>query len=100
MFSAFTQGDFSVLDLLEEMCSAESRQEVALKLVKIFLGQGLAVTFLDKLNMREVNRTGEVTLADPPLTLSCTQVIAYISFIAPVHAFSLTSMHTDGLIGH
>lgn len=53
------QGDFSVLDLLEEMCSAESRQEVALKLVKIFLGQGLAVTFLDKLNMREVNRTGD-----------------------------------------
>ncbi|XP_073528049.1 rasGAP-activating-like protein 1 isoform X2 [Phyllobates terribilis] len=53
------QGDCSVLDLLEEMCSAESRQEVAVKLVKIFLGQGLAVTFLDQLNMREVNRTGD-----------------------------------------
>ncbi|XP_040272597.1 rasGAP-activating-like protein 1 isoform X2 [Bufo bufo] len=53
------QGDSSILDLLEEMCSAESRQEVAVKLVKIFLGQGLAVTFLDKLNMREVNRTGD-----------------------------------------
>ncbi|XP_069616007.1 rasGAP-activating-like protein 1 isoform X3 [Ranitomeya imitator] len=53
------QGDSSVLDLLEEMCSAESRQEVAVKLVKIFLGQGLAVTFLDQLNMREVNRTGD-----------------------------------------
>ncbi|XP_075686195.1 rasGAP-activating-like protein 1 isoform X2 [Rhinoderma darwinii] len=53
------QGDSSVLDLLEEMCSAESRQEVAVKLVKMFLGQGLAVTFLDKLNMREVNRTGD-----------------------------------------
>ncbi|KAM4809693.1 rasGAP-activating-like protein 1 isoform 1-T1 [Rhinophrynus dorsalis] len=51
------QGDSSLMALLEEMCSAESRQEVAVKLVKIFLGQGLAVTFLDKLNMREVNRT-------------------------------------------
>ncbi|XP_072004335.1 rasGAP-activating-like protein 1 isoform X2 [Engystomops pustulosus] len=53
------QEDSSFLDLLEEMSSAESRQEVALKLVKIFLGQGLAVTFLDKLNMREVNRTAD-----------------------------------------
>ncbi|KAG8455664.1 hypothetical protein GDO86_001742 [Hymenochirus boettgeri] len=53
------QGDCSLLALLEEMCSAESRQEVAVKLVKIFLGQGLAVTFLDKLNQREVNRTGD-----------------------------------------
>ncbi|XP_075069836.1 rasGAP-activating-like protein 1 [Mixophyes fleayi] len=49
----------SVLALLEEMCSAESRQEMAVKLVKIFLGQGLAVPFLDKLNMREVNRTAD-----------------------------------------
>lgn len=53
------QGDYSVLAILEDMCSAESRQEVAVKLVKIFLGQGLAVTFLDRLNMREVNRTGD-----------------------------------------
>ncbi|XP_053558145.1 rasGAP-activating-like protein 1 isoform X2 [Bombina bombina] len=53
------QGDSSLLSLLEEICSAESRQEVAVKLVKIFLGQGLAVTFLDKLNMREVNWTGD-----------------------------------------
>ncbi|XP_075424958.1 rasGAP-activating-like protein 1 isoform X2 [Ascaphus truei] len=53
------QGDGSLLALLEEMCCTESRQEVAVKLVKIFLGQGLAVTFLDKLNMREVNRTGD-----------------------------------------
>ncbi|CAH2295015.1 rasGAP-activating 1 isoform X1 [Pelobates cultripes] len=53
------QSESSLVALLEEMCSAESRQEVAVKLVKIFLGQGLAVTFLDKLNMREVNRTGD-----------------------------------------
>eukprot|EP00079_Xenopus_tropicalis_P034279 XP_017948050.1 PREDICTED: rasGAP-activating-like protein 1 isoform X3 [Xenopus tropicalis] len=51
------QGDCNLLALLEEICSAESRQEVAVKLVKIFLGQGLAVTFLDKLNQREVKRT-------------------------------------------
>ncbi|MEE6526535.1 hypothetical protein FKM82_027222, partial [Ascaphus truei] len=56
---ASPQGDGSLLALLEEMCCTESRQEVAVKLVKIFLGQGLAVTFLDKLNMREVNRTGD-----------------------------------------
>ncbi|XP_053324751.1 rasGAP-activating-like protein 1 isoform X2 [Spea bombifrons] len=53
------QGDCSLIALLEEMCSAESRQEVAVKLVKIFLGQGLAVPFLDKLNMREVNHTND-----------------------------------------
>ncbi|XP_072271415.1 rasGAP-activating-like protein 1 isoform X2 [Pyxicephalus adspersus] len=53
------QGDCSLLALLEDMCSAESRQEVAVKLVKIFLGQGMAVAFLDRLNMREVNRTGD-----------------------------------------
>ncbi|XP_041421828.1 rasGAP-activating-like protein 1 isoform X4 [Xenopus laevis] len=51
------QSDCNLLALLEEICSAESRQEVAVKLVKIFLGQGLAVTFLDKLNQREVNQT-------------------------------------------
>ncbi|OCT98141.1 hypothetical protein XELAEV_18010371mg [Xenopus laevis] len=55
------QGDCNLLALLEEICSAESRQEVAVKLLIIFLGQGLAVTFLDKLNQREVNRTDENT---------------------------------------
>ncbi|XP_030073806.1 rasGAP-activating-like protein 1 isoform X3 [Microcaecilia unicolor] len=45
------------LAMLEEVSSVESRQEVAMKLVKIFLGQGLAVPFLDYVNMREVTRT-------------------------------------------
>ncbi|KAF7238479.1 RasGAP-activating-like protein 1 [Varanus komodoensis] len=45
------------LTLLEDVCSVESRQDVATKLVKIFLGQGLVVPFLDYLNLREVSRT-------------------------------------------
>ncbi|KYO31782.1 rasGAP-activating-like protein 1 isoform X1 [Alligator mississippiensis] len=45
------------LAILEEISSVESRQDVAMKLVKIFLGQGLAVPFLDYLNLREVTRT-------------------------------------------
>ncbi|XP_020662756.3 rasGAP-activating-like protein 1 isoform X1 [Pogona vitticeps] len=43
--------------LLEEVCSVESRQDVATRLVKIFLGQGLVVPFLDYLNLREISRT-------------------------------------------
>uniref|UniRef100_A0A7M4EHS9 RAS protein activator like 1 n=1 Tax=Crocodylus porosus TaxID=8502 RepID=A0A7M4EHS9_CROPO len=39
------------LAILEEIGSVESRQDVAMKLVKIFLGQGLAVPFLDYLNL-------------------------------------------------
>ncbi|XP_030438202.1 rasGAP-activating-like protein 1 isoform X1 [Gopherus evgoodei] len=49
--------DVSPLALLEEISSVESRQDVATKLVKIFLGQGLAVPFLDYLNLREVTKT-------------------------------------------
>ncbi|XP_067406367.1 rasGAP-activating-like protein 1 [Emydura macquarii macquarii] len=49
--------DVSPLALLEEISSVESRQDVATKLVKIFLGQGLAVPFLDYLTLREVTKT-------------------------------------------
>ncbi|KAJ6659120.1 hypothetical protein lerEdw1_019423 [Lerista edwardsae] len=49
--------EITPLDMLEEVCSVESRQDVATKLVKIFLGQGLVVPFLDYLNLREVSRT-------------------------------------------
>uniref|UniRef100_A0A8C8RHE1 RAS protein activator like 1 n=1 Tax=Pelusios castaneus TaxID=367368 RepID=A0A8C8RHE1_9SAUR len=49
--------DVSPLALLEEISSVESRQDVATKLVKIFLGQGLAVPFLDYLALREVTKT-------------------------------------------
>nr|XP_033811940.1 rasGAP-activating-like protein 1 isoform X1 [Geotrypetes seraphini] len=47
------------LAMLEEVSSVENRQEVAMKLVKIFLGQGLAVPFLDYVNMREVTKTSD-----------------------------------------
>ncbi|KAM6052488.1 rasGAP-activating-like protein 1 isoform 2-T2 [Chlamydotis macqueenii] len=47
----------SALAILEEVTSGESRQDVATKLVKIFLGQGLAVPLLDYLTTRELART-------------------------------------------
>ncbi|XP_062399774.1 rasGAP-activating-like protein 1 [Sardina pilchardus] len=49
--------DPAPLTLLEEMTSVDSRQDVAMTLVKIYLGQGLVVPFLDYLNSREVNHT-------------------------------------------
>ncbi|NXE44257.1 RASL1 protein, partial [Ptilorrhoa leucosticta] len=47
----------TALAVLEETTSGESRQDVATKLVKIFLGQGLAVPLLDYLTTRELART-------------------------------------------
>lgn len=47
----------SALTMLEEVTTVESRQDVAMTLVKIYLGQGLVVPFLDYLNTREVNHT-------------------------------------------
>ncbi|XP_055556795.1 rasGAP-activating-like protein 1 isoform X1 [Falco cherrug] len=47
----------TALTILEEVTSGESRQDVATKLVKIFLGQGLAVPLLDYLTTRELART-------------------------------------------
>ncbi|XP_075895130.1 rasGAP-activating-like protein 1 isoform X2 [Nelusetta ayraudi] len=49
--------DSSALTMLEEVTTVESRQDVAMTLVKIYLGQGLVVPFLDYLNTREVNQT-------------------------------------------
>ncbi|NXN28083.1 RASL1 protein, partial [Nycticryphes semicollaris] len=47
----------TALAILEEVTAGESRQDVATKLVKIFLGQGLAVPLLDYLTTRELART-------------------------------------------
>ncbi|NWX23062.1 RASL1 protein, partial [Aegotheles bennettii] len=47
----------TALAVLEEVTSGESREDVATKLVKFFLGQGLAVPFLDYLTTRELART-------------------------------------------
>ncbi|KAG7273785.1 hypothetical protein CRUP_012803, partial [Coryphaenoides rupestris] len=49
----------SPLTMLEEVTTVESRQDVAMTLVKIYLGQGLVVPFLDYLNTREVNHTSD-----------------------------------------
>ncbi|KAM3867857.1 rasGAP-activating-like protein 1 [Diretmus argenteus] len=51
--------DSSSLTMLEEVTTVESRQDVAMTLVKIYLGQGLVVPFLDYLNTREVNHTSD-----------------------------------------
>lgn len=52
--------DSSALTMLEEVTTVESRQDVAMTLVKIYLGQGLVVPFLDYLNTREVNHTSKI----------------------------------------
>ncbi|ELK15475.1 RasGAP-activating-like protein 1 [Pteropus alecto] len=47
----------SPLAVLEELTLGDCRQDLATKLVKLFLGQGLAGRFLDYLTRREVART-------------------------------------------
>lgn len=54
----------SPLAVLEELTSGDCRQDLATKLVKLFLGQGLAGRFLDYLTRREVARTSELP-SDP-----------------------------------
>ncbi|XP_072538128.1 rasGAP-activating-like protein 1 [Salminus brasiliensis] len=49
--------DPTPLTLLEEVTTVDSRQDIAMMLVKIYLGQGLVVPFLDYLNTREVHHT-------------------------------------------
>ncbi|XP_051682535.1 rasGAP-activating-like protein 1 isoform X4 [Oryctolagus cuniculus] len=49
----------SPLAVLEELTSGDCRQDLATKLVKLFLGQGLAGPFLDHLTRREVARTSD-----------------------------------------
>ena len=49
----------TALAVLEEVTSGDSRQDVATKLVKIFLAQGLAVPFLDYIITRELTRTSK-----------------------------------------
>ncbi|XP_066500732.1 rasGAP-activating-like protein 1 [Hoplias malabaricus] len=49
--------DPTPLTLLEEVTTVDSRQDVSMMLVKIYLGQGLVVPFLDYLNTREVHQT-------------------------------------------
>lgn len=56
--------DPTPLTLLEEVTTVESRQDVAMMLVKIYLGQGLVVPFLDYLNTREVHSTSTWSVGD------------------------------------
>lgn len=47
--SPLQDGQVHLVTLLDETTTAECRQEVAINLVKLFLGQGLAKEFLDLL---------------------------------------------------
>ncbi|XP_048468717.1 ras GTPase-activating protein 4 isoform X1 [Rhincodon typus] len=49
----------NLLALIDEVTTAENRQEVATNLVKLFLGQGLAKEFLDFIMNLELDRTTE-----------------------------------------
>ncbi|GCB73009.1 hypothetical protein scyTo_0002299 [Scyliorhinus torazame] len=52
-------GKWNLLALIDEVSTAENRQEVATNLVKLFLGQGLAKEFLDFVIRLELDRTSE-----------------------------------------
>lgn len=58
----------SPLAVLEELTSGDCRQDLATKLVKLFLGQGLAGPFLDYLTRREVTRTSELPAQAPDIS--------------------------------
>ncbi|XP_042298509.1 ras GTPase-activating protein 4B [Sceloporus undulatus] len=54
-------GKVHLLTLIDETTTAECRQEVAVNLVKLFLGQGLAKEFLDLLFKMELDKTCEAS---------------------------------------
>ncbi|XP_063002686.1 ras GTPase-activating protein 4-like [Elgaria multicarinata webbii] len=53
------EGKVHLITLIDETTTAEYRQEVAVNLVKLFLGQGLAKEFLDLLFKLELDKTDE-----------------------------------------
>ncbi|KAJ7424840.1 hypothetical protein WISP_26409 [Willisornis vidua] len=79
--------DSTALAMLEEVISGESRQDVATKLVKIFLGQGLAVPLLDYLTTRELARTTD------PNTLFRSNSLASKSMEQFMKAVGLPYLH-------
>ncbi|XP_017695181.1 PREDICTED: rasGAP-activating-like protein 1 [Lepidothrix coronata] len=79
--------DGTVLDILEELTSGESRQDVVTKLVNIFLGQGLAVPLLDCVTTHELARTTD------PNTLFCSNSTASKSTEQFMRAVGLPCLH-------
>ncbi|NWU82533.1 RASL1 protein, partial [Onychorhynchus coronatus] len=79
--------DGTALAILEEVTSGESRQDVATKLVKIFLRQGLAVPLLDYLTTRELARTTD------PNTLFRSNSLASKSMEQFMKAVGLPYLH-------
>ncbi|XP_066418083.1 rasGAP-activating-like protein 1 isoform X1 [Molothrus aeneus] len=77
----------TALAVLEEVTSGESRQDVATKLVKLFLGQGLAVPLLDYLTSRELARTTD------PNTLFRSNSLASKSMEQFMKAVGLPYLH-------
>ncbi|NXK94547.1 RASL1 protein, partial [Formicarius rufipectus] len=79
--------DSTALAILERVTSGESRQDVATKLVKIFLGKGLAVPLLDYLTTRELARTTD------PNTLFRSNSLASKSMEQFMKAVGLPYLH-------
>ncbi|KFP85143.1 RasGAP-activating-like 1, partial [Acanthisitta chloris] len=79
--------DGTALAILEEVTSGESRQDVATKLVKIFLGQGLAMLLLDYLTTCELARTTD------PNTLFRSNSLASKSMEQFMKAVGLPYLH-------
>lgn len=86
MVSPHQMEDSSALTMLEEVTTVESRQDVAMTLVKIYLGQGLVVPFLDYLNTREVNQTSKITeqIAEVSLIVFYRSASQLLRFYLPV----------------
>ncbi len=57
--------------LIDETTTAESRQEVANNLVKLFLGQGLVKEFLDVLFKLELEKTSKQTNKQTYVCIAC-----------------------------
>ncbi|XP_021268598.1 rasGAP-activating-like protein 1 isoform X2 [Numida meleagris] len=77
----------TALAVLEEVTSGDSRQDVATKLVKVFLAQGLAVPFLDYVITRELARTTD------PNTLFRSNSLASKSMEQFLKAVGLPYLH-------
>uniref|UniRef100_A0A1A8EUE2 RAS protein activator like 1 (GAP1 like) n=1 Tax=Nothobranchius korthausae TaxID=1143690 RepID=A0A1A8EUE2_9TELE len=91
--------DSSALSMLEEVTIVESRQDVAMTLVKIYLGQGLVVPFLDYLNTREGAvseaeiRDSSVEMLQTYLTSIIESIVASVDQCPPVMRVAFKQLH-------
>lgn len=93
--------------LMDETTTAESRQEVANNLVKLFLGQGLVKEFLDVLFKLELEKTSKQiktflswiqTDEKSFLSLSCHFLLLLFSWTQHFVPKQFISFQVDGVI--